>query len=85
MKHPARHVSRSLRKVSRGRRELSRQVSLAVKKMKDDASFGMLIKEITNRLIELVIRITVISAVNQCIRSGREQAQVVPFRPKLVP
>jgi len=80
MKHPVRHVSRSLRKVCRGRRELSRQVSAAVKKMKDDPSFRRLITEITKHLIELAIRITVISAVHQCIRPGR--AQVVPFRPK---
>ena len=85
MKHPAWHVSRSLRKVSRGRRELSRQVFLAVKKMKNDPALRRLINEITRYVIELVIRLTVISVVNQCIRSGREQAQVVPFRPKLVP
>jgi hypothetical protein len=80
MKHPERHVSRNLRKVCRGRRKLSRQVSLAVKKMKDDPSFRRLITEITKHLIELAIRITVISVVNECIRPGR--AQVVPFRPK---
>jgi len=51
-----------------------------VKKMKDDPSFRRLITEITKHLIELAIRITVISVVNECIRPGR--AQVVPFRPK---
>ena len=49
MKHPARHVSRNLRKVSRGRRELSRQVSAAVKKMKDDPSFQQLLRELVKR------------------------------------
>ena len=85
MKHPTRHVSRRVQQVSRGRRALSRQVAVLVKKLKDDPSFRMFFTEITNRAIELVIRIMVISVVNQCIRPGREQAQVVPFRPKLVP
>ena len=80
MKHPTRHISRRMRQVSRGRRALSRQVLEATKKLKDDPSFRKLVGEIARHLIELLIRITII----QCMRPGREQAQVVPFRPKPV-
>jgi hypothetical protein len=82
MKHPARHVSRNLRKVSRGRREFSRQVSVAVKKIKDDPSFQQLLREVAKRAVEIAIRILIISAANRCLRSGGEQAHVIPFRPK---
>jgi hypothetical protein len=84
MKDPTRYVSGRVQKVSRGRRALSRQAAVAVKKLQNDPSFRKLITEITRYLIELAIRITVVSAVNQCIRPGGEQARVVPFRPKRV-
>jgi hypothetical protein len=80
MKHPTHCVSRRLQKVSRGRRALSRKVEEATKKLRDDPSFRKLVGEITRQLIELLIRITII----QCMRPGRELAQVVPFRPKPV-
>jgi hypothetical protein len=80
MKHPIRYVSGRLQRVSRGRRALSRQAAVAVKKLKEDPSFRKLAEEITRHLIKLFIRITVI----QCIRSGSDQARVVPFRPKSV-
>ena len=82
MKHPARHVSRNLRKVSRGRRELSRQVSAAVKNMKDDPSFQQLLRELMKRAVEIAIRILIINATDRCLRSVSEQARVIPFRPK---
>ena len=82
MKHPARHVSRNLRKVSRGRRQVSRQVSAAVKKVKSDPSFQHLLRELAKRAVEIAIRIVLLSAWNRCIRSGGEQARVIPFRPK---
>ena len=85
MKHPTRHLSRPLRKVNRGSQALSRQASRAVKMVKDDPSFRRILAEVANRLMELAIRIVVISAVNQCLRSSGspgEHAQVIPFRPK---
>jgi hypothetical protein len=82
MKHPARHVSRSVRKVSHGRRQASRQVSVALEKIKNDPSFQQLLRELAKRAVEIAIRILIISAANRCLRSGGEQAQVVPFRPK---
>ena len=82
MKHPTRHVSRSVRKVSHGRRQASGQVSVALEKMRDDPSFQQLVRELAKRAVEIAIRILIISAANRCLRSGGEQAQVIPFRPK---
>jgi hypothetical protein len=82
MKHPARHVSRNLRKVSRARRQVSRQVAAVVKKMKNDPSFQQLLRELAKRAVEIAIRIVLLSAWNGCIRSGGEPARVIPLRPK---
>jgi hypothetical protein len=84
MKHPTRYVSKRMQQVSLGRRALTRRAAVAVKMLKNDPSFRKLVTEISRYLVELAIRIAVISVVNQCMRPGREQAQVVPFRPKPV-
>jgi hypothetical protein len=82
MKNPTRYVSSRMRRVNRGRKTLSRQAAVAVKILRNDPSFRRLITEITRHLVELAIRITVISVLKQCIRPG--PAQVVQFRPKPV-
>ena len=82
MKHPNRYISSQMQQVIRGRRVLSRQAAVAVKMLKNDPSFRRLMTEIVRHLIELAIRITVISVLNQYLRPG--PAQVVQFRPKPV-
>jgi hypothetical protein len=82
MKHPTRYVSNRMQRVSRGRRALARQAAVAVNKLQTDPSYRKLINEVTRHLVELAIRLIVISAVNQCIRPGREQGRVVTLRPK---
>ena len=82
MKHPVHHVSRNLRKVSRGRRELSRRVSAVVKRMECDPAFQHLLRELAKRAVEIVIRILIITATDRCLRSSGEQARVIPLHPK---
>ena len=85
MKHPTRHMSLRLRKVSRGRQALSREITCTVKKIKDDPSFRTLANEIARHLLEIVVRVVVLSAVNQWVRaslSSRQDARVLPIRPK---
>ena len=82
MKHPASHVSRSVRKVNRARGQVSRQLAAVVEKTKYDPSFQNLLKELAKRAAEIAIRILLVSAWNQCIRSGGEQPRVIPLRPR---
>ena len=85
MKHPARHVSRHLRRVRRGQQAFSRQVLHTAKKIREDPAFRKLLAELLRHLAELVARAVVLSAVNRCLRAGlsaREQARVIPIRPK---
>ena len=82
MKHPTRYVSSRMQRVNRGRRALSRQAAVAVKTLTNDPSFRRLITEITRHLLELAIRVTVVAAMNQCMRPGRDQGRVVTLRPR---
>jgi len=85
MKHPTRHISERLRKVSRGRQALSREITCTVKRIKDDPSFRKLAAEIARHLVEIVVRVVVLSAVNQWVRASlpsRQETRVLPIRPK---
>jgi DNA-binding transcriptional regulator/RsmH inhibitor MraZ len=85
MKHPARHVSRHLRRVRRGQQALSRQILHTAKRIGEDPAFRKLVTELLKHLAELVARAVVVSAVNRCLRAGlsaREQARVIPIRLK---
>jgi hypothetical protein len=85
MKHPTRHISGRLQKVSRGRQVLSREITRTVKRIKNDPLLQRLATELTKHLAEMVLRVVVLSAVNQCLRTrlpAREQTRVVPIRPK---
>jgi hypothetical protein len=82
MKHATRYVANRMRRVNRGRRAVSRQAAVVVKKLQQEPAFRRLVTEITRHLIELAIRITVMSIVNQCIQPGREQARVFTLRPR---
>ena len=85
MKHPTRHISERLRKVSRGRQALSREITCTVKRINDDPSFRKLAKEIARHLVEIVVRVVVLSAVNQWVRASlpsRQETRVLPIRPK---
>jgi hypothetical protein len=84
MKHPARYVSRRVQQVSRGRRALYRQVAAGIEKLREDPSFRRLVAEVSRYFIELVIRLTIVAAMKQCIQPGRERARVVTLRPKPV-
>jgi hypothetical protein len=83
MKNSTRHISKRLRKVKRGREAVSREVSRAVRKLKQDATFRKLVAEVGKHLAELAIRVFVFSLLNQCVRSGAsERAQLIPIRRK---
>jgi hypothetical protein len=85
MKHPARHVSRHLRRVRRGQQAFSRQVLHTAKRIREDPTLRRLMTELLKHLTELVARAFVSLAVNRCLRAGLstpEQARVIPIRPK---
>ena len=75
MKHPTRHISARLRKVSRGRQALSREITCTVKRINDDPSFRKLAKEIARHFAEIVVRVVVLSAVNQWARASLPSRQ----------
>jgi hypothetical protein len=82
MKHPARYISKRVRRVRRGRVALSREVSRTAKKLREDPSFRKLMAELAKHLAEFAIRIFVISVVNQCVRTGVPERKVTPIRPR---
>ena len=85
MKHPARHISQHLRRVRRGQQAFSRQVLHTAKRIGKDPAFRKLMTELLKHLAELVARAVIVSAVNRWLRarvSTREQARVIPIRPK---
>jgi hypothetical protein len=81
MKHPARYVSKRLRQVKRGRRALSREVSCAARKMKEDPLVRKVLTEVAHHFLGITLRILALSAVNQCVRIGGS-AQVISIRSK---
>ena len=88
MKHPTRYVSGRARKVSRGRRAISRRVSGAVKRMRNDPSIRKILIELLRHLAEFAARAVLLTAMNRCLQSGvsvRGPAQVLPLRPKSFP
>jgi DNA-binding transcriptional regulator/RsmH inhibitor MraZ len=56
MKHPARHVSRQLRRVRRGQQAFSRQVLHTARRIREDPAFRKLMTELLKHLAELVAR-----------------------------
>jgi hypothetical protein len=84
MRHPTRYVSQRVREVTRGRQALDRHVSATVRKIRDDPWIQELLAELTRYLVELAIRIVVVSAVNRCVRPRRRYSRVVSLRPKPV-
>jgi hypothetical protein len=85
MKHPTRHVSLRFRKVQRGQRALSRQVSRIAKRIREDPAFRKMLVELVKHVAEIAARAVVTLAVNRCLRTGlaaREQARVIPIRLK---
>jgi hypothetical protein len=85
MKHPARHVSRHLRRVRRGQQAFSRKILQTAKGIREDPTLRKLMTELLKHLAELVARAIVLSAVNRCLHAGpsaREHARVIPVRPK---
>lgn len=85
MQHPTRHISQRLRKVSRGRQALSREITRTVERIKDDPLFRKLATELARHLIEIVVRVVVVSTVNDCLRPrlpARDPTRVIPIRPK---
>lgn len=85
MKHPARHVSRRLRKVRKGQRALSRQVSRTATMIRADPACRRVLVELLKHVAEIAARAMVMLAVNRCLRAGlssRGQARVIPIRLK---
>jgi hypothetical protein len=85
--HPARHISRQVRRVSCGRRATYRQLAFVARRMKDDPLVRKVLTELLNHLVGIAVRVTLRSAVTGCIRGGGsalESSRVTPIRPKPV-